>query len=165
MTLHRAEQVLAAVTALTAVRAAYFVENWAGALGALPQGVLPTFVPQGLAYPMVSTRDIGRTAAGALVEGPRGRRVIELSGPRNLDARDVAAALATITGAAVAAVDAPLDAVIPTFTGFGMSPAMAALYRELYAGIASGRVVWEGGVAAAVRGNVPVEDTLRALVK
>ncbi|HUQ01228.1 MAG TPA: NmrA family NAD(P)-binding protein [Kofleriaceae bacterium] len=155
-----AEQAIGAVTALTAVRAAYFVENWAASLGALPQGILPTFVPSSLAFPQVATRDIGRTAAGALVEGPQGRRVIELSGPRDLSAADVAAALSTLTGKSIAPADAPLDAVVPTFTSFGISAPVAELYREMYAGIISGRVAFEGGKAQAVRGSVTVDEVL-----
>jgi uncharacterized protein YbjT (DUF2867 family) len=117
-------------------------------------------------YPQVATQDIGRTAAAALVEGaPAGKlRVIELAGPRDYTASDVAAALARITGRTVAAQDAPLDAVVPTFAGFGVSRAVAELYREMYAGIASGRVAFEGGAARHVRGTVDVEDTLKALV-
>lgn len=161
---HHAEQALGAVTALTAVRAAYFMENWAGALGGLAQGVLPTFVPQTVAYPMVATRDIGRAAAAALREGAQGRQIIELSGPREYSAADVAAALAALTGKPVTAVDAPLDAVVPTFTGFGMSPAVAGLFHEMYAGIAAGKVAWEGGGARAQRGTVSIEDVLRGLL-
>jgi uncharacterized protein YbjT (DUF2867 family) len=158
--LHHAEQAIGAVTALTAVRAAYFVENWAAALGALPQGIVPTFVPSTLAFPQVATRDIGRTAAGALVEGPHGRRIIELSGPRDVSATDVAAALTRLTGKPIAPADAPLDAVVPTFTSFGISAQMAELYREMYAGVISGRVAWEGGTAQAVRGSVAVDEVL-----
>ncbi len=159
--LHHAEQALAQVTALTALRAAYFMDNWVAVLGAVAQGMLPTFVPPGISFPMVATRDIGRSAAAALVEGPHGRRVIELGGPRDYSAADVAAALSALTGQPVTATAAPLDAVVPTFTGFGMSIAVAELFREMYAGIASGRVAWEGGAAQAVRGSVPIEEVVR----
>ena len=162
-TLHHAEHALAEVTALTAVRAAYFMENWAGALGALPQGILPTFVPKAFVFPMVATRDIGRTAAGALVEGGHGKRVLELAGPRDTSAEDVAAVLATLTGKPVTATDAPLDAVVPTFTSFGMSAAVAELYREMYAGIIAGRVAWEGP-GAPTRGATTIDEVLAGLL-
>ena len=165
--LHVAERELAATgAALTAVRAAYFQENWGAAFGILAQGVLPTFVPVDLRYPQVATADIGRTIASALVEGgARGtRQVIELSGPRDYTAVEVAAALATITGKPVTAQAAPLEAVVPTFTSFGLSAPVAELYREMYAGITSGQVAWEGGSARAVRGSVELEDTLRGLL-
>ncbi len=161
--LHVAERELAAVTSLTAVRAAYFLQNWAGAVAALP--ALPTFVPASLRFPQVSVRDIGRVAAQALIEGAgRGTQVIELSGPADISAEQLAATLATITSKDVRAQEAPLDAVVPTFTSFGMSTEVAAQYREMYAGIISGRVDWERGGARAVRGIEPTEDTLRRLV-
>jgi|JI10StandDraft_1071094.scaffolds.fasta_scaffold36830_3 uncharacterized protein YbjT (DUF2867 family) len=164
VSVHVAERLLAEVTQLTAVRAAYFMENWAGALGMLGQGALPTFVPRGLVFPMVATRDIGKTAAAALLEGPRGDVRIELAGPRDYSADDVAAALTKLTGKPVAAADAPLDAVVPTFTSFGLSPAFAGLFREMYAGLISGRVAWQGGAARAIRGQVDIADVLGPIV-
>lgn len=165
--LHRAEQDFAATgTALTAVRASYFQENWGASLGALAQGILPTFVRKDLRFPQVATADIGRTVAAALVEGGmRGtKRVIELAGPRDYSAEDVAAELATITGTPVVATDAPLDAVVPTFTSFGIAAASAELYREMYEGIMAGRVAHEAG-NKLVRGTVEVRDTLAALLR
>lgn len=161
---HDAEKALAPVTALTAVRAAYFMENWLGALGMLAQGVLPTFSAPDKALPMVATADIGRTAAVALLEGPRGQTRLELSGPREYSPDDVAAAIAELIGKPVAAAPAPLDAVVPTFTSFGMSPAVAGLYRELYEGLAGGRVAWSGE-GRALRGTVSIADVLRPALR
>lgn len=163
---HHAEVELAATgVALTAVRAAYFQENWGASLGMLDQGVLPTFVAPAVAFPMVATADIGRVAAAALIEGGAGVRIIELSGPREVSPDDVAAALTAIVGKPVVTHLAPLDAVVPTFTGFGIHAAVAALFQEMYAGIGAGRVAWEGGATRAVRGTVTVDTTLRALLK
>jgi uncharacterized protein YbjT (DUF2867 family) len=154
------EQALAATGAATTfVRAAYFLENWHGSLGMVGQGVLPTFLPTGLAFPQVATRDIGATAATALAEGPHGAQVIELSsGPTDYSSDDVAAVLSRLVGAPVAAHHAPLDAVVPTFLSFGLTPAFAALYRELFEGVIEGRVAFEGGAARRVRGpTLPAE--------
>jgi uncharacterized protein YbjT (DUF2867 family) len=163
---HHAERELTATAAaVTAVRAASFQENWGAALGALAQGVLPTFIPAGFRYPQVGTPDIGRTVAAALVEGAApGLHVIELAGPRDYTGHDVAAALATLTGKPVTAQDAPLDAVVPTFTGFGVSQAAAELFREMFAGIASGHIAWQGGAARQVRGTVDIAETLGTLL-
>jgi uncharacterized protein YbjT (DUF2867 family) len=165
--LHVAERALAATgTALTALRASYFQENWGASLGMLPQGVLPTFVPADVAFPQVATRDIGKTAAAALAEGaPAGtKQVIELSGPREYSTNDVAAALGKITGSKIAAQEAPLAAVVPTFTSFGVSAPVAELFREMYQGITEGKLAWEGGSARSVRGTVEIEETLRKLL-
>lgn len=165
--LHVAERELAATGAgLTAVRAAYFQENWGASLGTLATGTIYAFLPTDLSFPQVATVDIGKTAAAALVEGAaRGQtRIIELSGPRDVSGDDVGRALSAITGSAVTVQAAPLDAVVPTFTSFGLSAPVAELYREMYAGIISGRVAWERGTARAVRGGASIDDTLRTLV-
>ena len=147
----------------TFVRAAYFAENWAGVLQPAQQdGVLPSFLAASRAIAMVATEDIGKTVAQALLDGPRGNRVIELSGPVDLSPNDVAAALSRVLGRAVNVVEAPLDAVVPTFTSFGMSPNIAELFRQMYAGIADGKVAWEGN-QEAVRGTTSIDRTLRAL--
>lgn len=165
--LHHAEKELAATgTALTALRAAYFQSNWHTALGMLPKGILPTWVPSDLSFAQVSTRDIGRVAATALIEGaPLGTtQVIELGGPKNYSANDVASALAVIVGAPVAVEWAPLETVVSTMTSFGVSPQVAELFREMYEGITAGRVAPEGGTARAMAGSVTIDETLRGLL-
>jgi uncharacterized protein YbjT (DUF2867 family) len=165
--LHRAERELQTTGAgLTAVRAAYFQENWGASLGTLESGTVYSFLPTELRFPQVATVDVGRTAAAALLESaPRGeKRVIELAGPNEVSANDVAAALTKIVGKSVKVAAAPLDAVVPTFTSFGLSKEIAELYREMFAGIISGRVDWERGKARAVRGSATIEYTLRTLL-
>ncbi|HET9933724.1 MAG TPA: hypothetical protein VFQ35_23635, partial [Polyangiaceae bacterium] len=88
--------------------------------------------------------------------------VIELSGPTDLTPRDVAAAFSKLLGKPVQVVEAPLDAVVPTFTSFGASENIASLFREMYEGLALGRVASEPGEHR--RGTTPVEVTLRALL-
>ena len=61
-------------------------------------GVLPSFMPANFIHAVVTTTDVGRTAAQALLDGPRGRRVIELSGPVDVTPADVAAALSELLG-------------------------------------------------------------------
>lgn len=161
LSVHHAEHELAAVTKLTAVRASYFLENWGGALGMIDQGVLPTFVPADVRFRMVATADIGKTAARALVEETPG--VIELAGPREQSADDIAAIVSTITGKPVKAQVAPLDAVVPTFTSFGMSAEVAGLFREMYEGIAAGLLAPEP-TNRQVKGAVGAETVLRALL-
>ncbi len=165
--LHVAERDLAAAgAAVTAIRAAYFQENWGSSLAAVPAGILPMFVAADIRYPQVATADIGRTVASALVEGgtPGTKTVIELTGPRDYTGTEVAEILSKIVGKPIAAQVGPVDAVVPTFESFGIHKASAELYREMYAGIASGRVAPEGGVARQVRGSVDVGETLAALL-
>jgi uncharacterized protein YbjT (DUF2867 family) len=163
--LYRTERDFTATgAAVTAVRPASFQENWGLGFAALPQGILPTFIPKDLHYAQVATRDIGRTVAAALVEGAApGLHVIELSGPRDYSAVDAAAALAKLTRKPVVATDVPLDAVVPTYTKVGIGQATAELFREMYAGVASGHIAHEGGSARRVRGTVELAETLAAL--
>ncbi len=157
-------ELAASGTALTTVRAGYFQENWGGSLGMLAQGVLPSFMPVDVKFPQIATRDIGRTAAAALVEGPQGRQIIELLGPREYSANDAAEILATLTGKPVVATQFPLDGVVPTLTQFGISKELAGMFREMYEGMAKGLVRPLGQGTRVVRGTVELADTLKALV-
>ena len=150
--------------AVTFVRPSYFLENYGSVLGAAKHdGILPSFMPAGVTHAVVATADVGRTAAQALLDGPRGRRVIELSGPVDVTPADVAAALGELLSRSVAVVEAPLDAVVPTFLSFGMSQHMAEIYREMYAGFIAGDITWEGQ-GEQVRGSIGVKEGLRAML-
>jgi len=165
VTTHNAEkQLRASGLNATFVRAAYFVENWAGVLPVAKQdGVLPAFFPVDTQIAMVSTYDIGVVAAQALLDGPRGVRIIELAGPKELSANDVAASVSELLGRPVKAIQAPLEGVVPTFTGFGMSEDIARLFHELYSRISENKFEWEGHEQK--RGTTPVIETLRALLQ
>jgi uncharacterized protein YbjT (DUF2867 family) len=113
---------------------------------------------------MVSTPDIGRALAQSLLDGPRGTRVIELSGPSEVSPNDVAAAFCKILGRPIQLIEAPLAGVVPTFTSFGISANVAGLFEEMYAGMISGKVAPEPGAHERVRGTTPLEQTLRALL-
>ncbi len=143
------------------MRAGYFTENLAGSLGALAQGVLPSFVPAGLAIDMIATPDIGEVAASLLLEGPRAG-VVNLGGPA-VTMNDVAATLSRILGKPIAVAEAPLDAVVPTLTGFGFSENVAGLYREMLEGFGAGRIAWESG-HKRLQGKVTLETVLRGLL-
>ena len=148
----------------TFVRAAYFLENYGAVLPAATQdGVLPSFLPADFMHAVVTTMDIGRTAAHALLDGPRGRRVIELSGPTDVTPADIAATLTELLGRSVNVSEAPLDAVVPTFVSFGMSQHMAEIYREMYAGFMAGGVRWEEKGERA-RGSIDVKEGLRTML-
>jgi len=86
-----------------------------------------------------------------------------LRGPVEVKPSEVAAALSKILGRPVNVAEAPLSAVVPTFTSFGVSQNVAELFRELYEGVANGKVAWQGGSAELQRGSTTVDQTLRAL--
>ncbi len=163
--LHLAERSLEKTgRAVTFVRAAYFLENFGAVLpAAKADGVLPSFLPASFTHPVVATADIGRACAQALLDGPRGRRVIELAGPVDASANDVAKALTGLLGREIKVAEAPLAAVVPAFTSMGVGANMAELYRELYAGMIDGVVAFEGK-GETQRGTVGLAEGLRGLL-
>ena len=149
--------------ATTFVRAAYFMENWGGALFAVSQGILPSFLLANKAIPLVATRDIGVAAARLLVEGGRGKRIIELAGPREYSPRDVAATLSRIVGKPIAVQEAPEEAMAEALASTGMNAEWVRLFTELTHGLNTGVVVWEGG-HPLWRGETDIEAVLSALL-
>lgn len=165
-TLHYAEQAIGkAAKNITMLRAAYFLENWAAALGeAQTNGVLYSFVTPGRALPMVATHDIGRVAAEALLDPARGTRIIELVGPRDWTPEDVARELAEVLGRDVRVQGLPLEAMVPAFTAAGMSAGTVKLFQEMTDAINHGRMEREGGRAELRRGTLGPREAFRALV-
>jgi uncharacterized protein YbjT (DUF2867 family) len=163
--LYPVERGLAALTGTvsTFIRAAYFMENLGGSLGMLAQGVVPTFAPANVPFPMIATRDIGHLAAQVLREGATKTSIIELSAAKHYSIDDAAAILSTITGQAVKAQTFPIEAMVPTLTGMGMPAGIAELYREMTAGMMTGHVAFEG-THRTVHGATGLEAVLRALV-
>jgi len=163
---HYAEQVIGkAATNITVLRAAYFLENWASVLGeAQASGVLNSFLTPGRAIPMISTRDIGRVAAEALLDPARGTRIIELVGPAGWTPEDVAQSLARLLGREVRVQGLPLAAVVPAFTSSGMTIGTAKLFQEMIEGINRGHVAAEGGRAVRRRGTLGPGDVLGSLL-
>ncbi|HTB75580.1 MAG TPA: NmrA family NAD(P)-binding protein [Polyangiaceae bacterium] len=143
--LHDAEAVFSrARAAVTSIRAAYFMENWGQSLSSLGGGVFPTFLTMDKAIPLVATRDIGTAAARLLSEGGRGKRVIELAGPREYTPRDVAAGVERLVGRPISVQQVPEEAMAPALMEAGMNAEWARLFQELTHGLNANVVVWEG---------------------
>lgn len=162
LALHHAEPRLAAVAPnVTFVRAGFFMENWGGSLGALAQGIFPSFYTLDRPIDHVATADIGRVVAEALLAGGQGRRVIELAGPVAQTPVEVGAVVSGLVGKALPVVPAPIEALVPTFTSFGMSTSVAGLYEEMTRSMNAGTLVYEG---TPVRGTVQVDEVLGRLL-
>jgi len=164
---YMAEQELGTLeTATTFIRAAYFIENTAGVLQAVTgDGVLPAmWSPADHKIPQVATLDIGRTAAEALLAGPKGRgHCIELAGPEDLSSNDVAAIFADLLGRDVSVAVVPPEAQVAAFTAFA-SQSAAEHYYEMFRGIESGLIVWEGGDAQFKRGTTTAREVFALLL-
>lgn len=165
VSLFHGEKLLAqAAPSVTFLRAAYFVENWASVLGAVRgAGVLPFFGDAGVPFAQVSTRDIGEVAADLLRNPVPGTRFVELAGPADASAMDVARVLGELLGKPVHAAAAPVEAAEAGLKQAGLPAGMAALYGEMYRGIASGVVAFEAPDNVR-RGREPLQQTLAGLL-
>lgn len=166
-TLHAAEQALRRTgQPVTFLRAPYFIENWAAGLqAAAADGVLPSFIPLDQPVETGATADIGAVAA-ELLQGPvpSGTRTLEMGGHAPVTARQIAATLGQALGRHVEPVLVPPEQVVPTFTGLGFPESTAALMREMYEGLQSGRVTFEDPAAPHVRGLRTPADVLVPLL-
>ena len=167
-TAHRAEAELGrGRTPVTFLRASYFQENWGSvAAVAKAQGILPSFLTAGRPIAQVATHDIGRVAAELLLAGPKpGRSFVELEGPARVTPEEVAEAFAGALGKPIQLISVPEPGVEPALVEAGLTQDLAGLFAEMYRGVNSGLVEFEGDASAIVKGTVPVAQTVAALVK
>jgi uncharacterized protein YbjT (DUF2867 family) len=143
---HLVEQALSKLTKTkhTFLRAAYFMENILAYAGAMKgDGVLPVFGGgEGYPFDMVATKDIGRTAAEALLARPSSSGIIELAGPKPYSFEDAAREASQILGRSVKAQALPIEGMVPALTSFGFSENVAGLFREMTEAFGAGRVQW-----------------------
>lgn len=164
-TLNRFETLLDGAAPATAfLRSGYFVETWGEvAEPVMAAGVLPSFIEPSLRIPMVSTTDVGRAAAALLREDWTGRRVVELGGPEEWSAGDVASAFADVIGRPVAPVLVPPEDRAVLLAGEGVPDEVAAALLGMFEGIANGLFVRQG-VSEQRRGTVPLASAIERLV-
>ena len=164
-TLNRIEALLdGAGPAIAFLRSGYFIETWSEvADAAIGERVLPSFLEPAQKIPMVSTIDVGRAAAQLLDEDWEGRRVVELTGPQDWSADDVAAAFAGVLGHPVATVFVPPEKRAAMLASAGVPAEVAAALLGMYAGIADGHVVHQPGTEQ-LRGTVSLAAAVRRIV-
>ena len=163
-TLNRMETALAGVAPATAfLRAGYFVESWSEVAAATADGVLPSFLAPDLKIPMVSTIDVGAAAARLLREHWQGHRIVEIGGPSDWSANDVAGAFAVALERPVAVAPVPREARVPMLVEAGVAPEIAEALAGMYGGLESGRVVREAGTEHW-RGVTPLAVAVKRLV-
>jgi uncharacterized protein YbjT (DUF2867 family) len=147
---HYAEQAISRVARnFTPLRAAFFLENWGQAFDP-GQGLLHNFLTPSKAIEMNSVTDIGRIAAELLLDPAHGRRVVEMAGPEAYTPQQIS----EVFGARLETH--PLDAVVPAMTAAGLSTDFASLIREMYSGLNSGLVAYEG--TELTRGTVTAQE-------
>lgn len=164
-TLHRFEALLGeAAPAIAFLRPGYFIETWSEVAEAVvSEGVLPTFLDLSRKGPMVSTIDVGRTAAAVLCEDWTGKRIVELSGPDDWSASDVASAFAHVLGRPVTAAPVPAEQRAALLAEQGLSDEVARALLGMYEGIASGRVAHQNE-GELRRGTVSLTAAIERIV-
>ncbi len=126
---------------------------------------MPSFLSPQRKIPTIATRDIGRIAAESLVNPAHGRRVLELAGPEEYSPLDIARALGSLLRRDVRVEPGPLNVVVPALTSVGFSEDVARLFEEMYAGLNSGHVAYEGNGTEFRRGTVGAAEVLERLLK
>jgi len=125
----------------TAVRAAYFFENWLDVLPAvLNDSVLPSFIhPLDRKLDMVATQDIGETIAEAMLNpNDANHHLIELKGVQQYSAIDVAQALSKALKKDVTPVEIPKVDWVPALVHEGLSESVAHTFVGMFENINNG---------------------------
>src|SRR5262249_37244362 len=99
---------------ITLLRPSLFFENWAASVAtARDQAILPNFLPPNRKIPQISTVDVGRFAAEALLHPSKGRSVLNLAGPEDYSPEDIADAFSAALGRHVTLQTHPTAAIEP----------------------------------------------------
>ena len=164
-TLHSLERHLKGTAlSMTFLRPGYFVESWEEVVQAVvSDGLLPSFLEPSQRIPMVSTIDVGHAAARLLVEGFTGERIVELSGPQDWSANDVAAAFSQVLDRTVKAAFVPVEVRADVLANEGIPSQVAEALLGMYEGLANGRVSVEAGTQRR-SGSVPLIDAVERIV-
>jgi NAD(P)H dehydrogenase (quinone) len=162
--MHLMEQALADLPALTSIRAAWFMENYAGLVASVrATGTLASMLaPPGRAIPMVATADIGAVAARRLLDEWTGQHVIELAGPRDYSPNDVAAVFATVLQREVVVQTLAPSAWPAVFEAWGLTPVSSAAMAAMTAGFNNEHIRFSQAAHQIVRGATPLAAVLAA---
>jgi len=149
---------------ITFLRPGWFMENASWDVGpAMERGVIPSFLqPLDRALPMVATADIGRVAAELMRETWKGRRVVELEGPRRITPNQIAAAFGDLLGRAVKMEIVPRESWEALFRSQGMKNPTPRV--QMLDGFNEGWIEFEGGEAGSRKGKVEIKEVLRGLI-
>ncbi len=164
-TLHQIEAALAGIAPATVfLRSGYFVETWSEvAEPATAEGTVPTFLAPDQSIPMVSTADVGQAAARLLCDDWTGDRIVELGGPEDWSARDVAMAFSEVLGRPIAPLFVPPEQRARILAEAGIADEVATAILGMYEGIANGRFVREEG-SEHWHGTVPLTTVIGQII-
>jgi NAD(P)H dehydrogenase (quinone) len=162
------EQRLRAVSPSTTIlRSAEHMQNWSRLLsGVAKSGVLPLFYrPATRTFPLVSALDVGRMAAGLLLEAERGSpsRIVHAEGPIRYSTTDVLEAIRQATNRKVSPMAVPEENWLAALTSAGLSESYASLVAGMYAANNAGRIEVEPNSGEARLGTTSLLEAFAAL--
>jgi len=140
------------------------MENWQqSAKYEAPKGQIYSFLdPLDRKIPMVSSIDIGHTIAKLMLEAWSGKRIINLYGPEDYSANDVAHAFSTILNRPVEAVIKPRSTWESDISQHWHMPESTARdFSEMFDGFNNGLNSFEEHYPA-IRGEVTLQKALSA---
>jgi uncharacterized protein YbjT (DUF2867 family) len=149
---------------VTFLRPGWFMEN---ALWDVPsardEGVLRSFLqPADKAFPMIATRDVGRTAATLLCEDWSGTRVVELEGPARVSPNDIAQAFANVLGHPVKVEIVPRQTWEQIFRSQGTQNPLPRI--RMLDGFNEGWIDFRDQGRSAVKGTTALKSAIAELV-
>lgn len=150
----------------TFLRNDWYVENLEGDLRhALGAGSLALAIGDGrVGY--VHRADCARAAAGALLDGFEGRRILDITGPASLSLSDLAALLSAVAGKAIAATPVPTSVRTQILESVGLPSTFARILAASEEAMSRGWLDRAPGSVETLTGRAPesVETYLKALV-
>lgn len=165
--LHDVEEILAkAATNITHMRAAYFFENYMMQLQSLKTGQVYLPVSDQVKIPMISTADIAQVAADRIMDTSwSGRTVVEVEGPQPLTFQQAAEQISKGLGRDIKHVQVDDDQAKQSLQQMGLSDNVTDTMLELYHGIGTGRVNFEGQNTEHVNTKTTLEDFAKQVIK
>lgn len=149
---------------VTYLRAAWFMENAAWDVEAARGGLIQSYLqPLDRPVPMISTDDVGRTAADLLLEQWQGQRVVELESAQRVSPNDLAAAFARALGHPVRAEEVPRAQWESIFRAQGMRNPTPRM--QMIDGFNAGWIDFAGRGAHARKGAIGIDQAIATLVQ
>jgi uncharacterized protein YbjT (DUF2867 family) len=163
--LGRMEEVLGTLPMpVTFLRAAWFMDNAAWDVASAKSGLIRSYLqPLDRAVPMVSTDDVGRTAAVLLQEHWEGKRVVELEGPQRVSPNALAAGFAKVLGTPVRAEIVPRRQWESVFRAQGMKNPTPRM--QMIDGFNAGWIDFADRGAHARKGFINIDQAIATLVQ
>ncbi len=146
---------------VTALRPAYFYENWIAALNAVHENdQLPTYLDPGRSIPMVSVADVARTVVDLLLNPADSSRVVELSGLREYSPQDILNILEQDLNRKLALYHYPEKEWRKLWDKEGVAPEMIELLTDTCDGLNHKKITFSGNNVESRQGTVAMEEVL-----